>query len=39
MKDWCADLDREPHKCLPDKLFPSQAKVLAASEFVSAMNS
>jgi nicotinamidase-related amidase len=39
IKDCCADLDQELHKCLLDKLFSSQAHVLTASEFVSTMNS
>jgi nicotinamidase-related amidase len=35
IKDCCADLDQELHECLLDKLFPTQADVLTASEFLS----
>ena len=37
IKDCCADLDQELHKCLLDKLFPTQADVLTASEFLSSL--
>jgi nicotinamidase-related amidase len=34
IKDCCADLDQELHTCLLDKLFPAQAHVLTANEFL-----
>ncbi len=36
IKDCCTDLDLELHACLMDKLFPSRATVLTASEFIEA---
>jgi nicotinamidase-related amidase len=39
IKDRCADLDPELHACLLDKLFPAQAHVLTASEFLSYFDS
>jgi nicotinamidase-related amidase len=37
IKDCCADLDLELHACLIDKLFPRQATVLSAAEFLDAV--
>jgi nicotinamidase-related amidase len=37
IKDCCADLDLELHTCLIDKLFPRQATVLSAAEFLDAV--
>jgi nicotinamidase-related amidase len=34
IKDCCADLDQDLHACLVDKLFPRQAAVLTAAEFL-----
>jgi nicotinamidase-related amidase len=34
IKDCCADLDPEAHACLIDKVFPRQAVVMSAGEFV-----
>lgn len=39
IKDCCADLDPELHACLLDKLFPAQAHVLTANEFLSHLDS
>ncbi|MBO0797428.1 MAG: cysteine hydrolase [Blastocatellia bacterium] len=37
IEDCCADLDRELHACLMDKLFVRYATVISASEFVDAL--
>jgi nicotinamidase-related amidase len=37
IKDCCADLDPDLHNCLLDKLFPKQAHVLAATEFLDSL--
>jgi|ERR1700693_337585 len=34
IKDCCADLDAEVHACLVEKVFPRQATVVSASEFL-----
>lgn len=34
VKDCCADLDPDLHACLLDKLFPRQATILSAAEFL-----
>ena len=34
IKDCCADLDRQVHDCLVDKILPRQAAVMTASEFL-----
>ncbi len=34
IKDCCADLDVEVHSCLVEKVFPRQATVVSASEFL-----
>jgi nicotinamidase-related amidase len=39
IKDCCADLDAELHSCLLDKLFPRQAHVLTAAEFLDHLGS
>ena len=39
LKDCCADLDAELHNCLIDKLFPRQAQVLTASQFLDHLDS
>ena len=39
IKDCCADLDQELHACLVDRVFVRQAMVLAAGEFVAALES
>jgi nicotinamidase-related amidase len=39
IKDCCADLDLELHNCLVNKLFPRQAHVLTASEFLGHLDS
>lgn len=39
IKDCCADLDQELHNCLLDKLFPPQAQILTASEFLGQLDS
>jgi nicotinamidase-related amidase len=36
IKDCCADLDPDAHACLIDKIFPRQATVLSAVEFLAA---
>jgi nicotinamidase-related amidase len=36
VKDCCADLDQELHVNLIERLFPRQATVLTAAEFLSA---
>ena len=35
IKDCCADLDPEVHACLVDRVFPRQAAVVTAAEFLS----
>lgn len=37
IKDCCADRDLDVHDCLIDKVFPRQARVMTASEFVDAL--
>jgi nicotinamidase-related amidase len=37
IKDCCADRDLDVHNCLIDKVFPRQATVMTASEFVDAL--
>ena len=37
VKDCCADLDPEAHTCLLDKIFPRQATVVSATEFLDAL--
>lgn len=37
IKDCCADRDLDVHDCLIDKVFPRQASVMTASEFVDAL--
>jgi nicotinamidase-related amidase len=37
IKDCCADLDPEVHACLMDKVFPRQASVAVAAEFLDAL--
>jgi len=39
IKDCCGDLDAEVHACLVDKVFPRQATVLSASEFLEGLKS
>lgn len=39
IKDCCADRDPEVHTCLVDKVFPRQATVLSASEFLDGLQS
>ena len=39
IKDCCADLDTEVHACLVDKIFPRQATVLSATEFLEGLKS
>jgi nicotinamidase-related amidase len=34
IKDCCADRDPDVHRCLVDKVFPGQAAVVAAAEFL-----
>jgi nicotinamidase-related amidase len=36
IKDCCTDLDPEVHVCLMDRVFPRQARVLSAGEFLGA---
>jgi nicotinamidase-related amidase len=36
IKDCCADLDAEVHACLMDKVFPRQATIVSAAEFLEA---
>jgi nicotinamidase-related amidase len=38
IKDCCADQNAEVHTCLVDKVFPRQATVVTASEFLDALN-
>jgi nicotinamidase-related amidase len=37
IKDCCADRETEVHACLVDKVFPRQASVVTASEFLEAL--
>lgn len=37
IKDCCADLDAEVHDCLVAKIFPRQATVISASEFLASL--
>ncbi len=37
LKDCCSDRDAEVHRVLIDKVFPRQAKVITAAEFVAAL--
>jgi nicotinamidase-related amidase len=37
LKDCCSDRDAEVHRCLVDKVFPRQATVTTAAEFIAAM--
>ena len=37
IKDCCADRDLDVHDCLIDKVFPRQASVMTASEFMDAL--
>jgi nicotinamidase-related amidase len=37
LKDCCSDRDPEVHRVLIDKVFPRQAKVITAAEFVAAL--
>jgi nicotinamidase-related amidase len=39
IKDCCADLDPELHACLFDRLFPAQAQILTANEFLGHLDS
>ena len=39
IKDCCADQDAEVHACLVDKVFPRQATVISALEFLDALKS
>jgi nicotinamidase-related amidase len=39
IKDCCADLDRELHDALSERLFPRQAALMTADEFVEALES
>lgn len=39
IKDCCADMDREVHDCLVEKIFPRQAAVVTASEFLESLKS
>ncbi len=39
IKDCCADLDQELHNCVLDKLFPPQAQILTAREFLGQLDS
>jgi len=34
IQDCCTDLDAEVHRCLVEKIFPRQASILSASEFL-----
>jgi nicotinamidase-related amidase len=36
IKDCCADLDPEVHACLMDKVFPRQATIVSATDFLEA---
>ena len=38
IRDCCADLDPEVHACLVDRVFPRQATVISACEFVDILN-
>jgi nicotinamidase-related amidase len=37
LSDCCADRDAEVHRCLVEKVFPRQARVLSAGEFCSSL--
>jgi nicotinamidase-related amidase len=37
LKDCCADRDPDVHQCLVDKVFPGQARVVSAAEFLHAL--
>jgi len=37
LKDCCADRDPDVHRCLVDKVFPGQAAVISANEFLQAL--
>lgn len=37
LSDCCADRDQEVHRCLTEKVFPRQARVLTAREFCSGL--
>ncbi len=37
LKDCCADRDPDVHRCLVDKVFPAQATVVTAAEFLRAL--
>ena len=39
IKDCCADQDSEVHDCLADKVFPRQATVISAGEFLDELKS
>jgi len=39
IEDCCADLDAEVHPCLVNKVFPRQATVMSASEFLEGLKS
>ena len=39
IKDCCTDLDRAVHDCLVDKVFPRQAAVVTADEFLGVLKS
>jgi len=39
IKDCCADQDAEVHACLTEKVFPRQATVITAAEFLEALKS
>jgi nicotinamidase-related amidase len=38
LKDCCSDRDAEVHRVLVEKVFPRQAKVVTAAEFVGALD-
>lgn len=37
LKDCCSDRDAEVHRVLVEKVFPRQAKVITAAEFIAAL--
>ena len=39
LKDCCADRDAEVHRCLIEKVFPTQATVVTSEEFMAAIRS
>jgi nicotinamidase-related amidase len=39
LKDCCADRDAEVHRCLVEKVFPTQATVVTSEEFLTAIRS